>query len=78
MNNIIDNRSGNNYPCTLTRVLPNHIIVNMSGANGFNAVTGGANGTGIVTDATGNSYKINLPGLNSSVGTYEVTFNRII
>ncbi len=77
MNNIIDKRSGYNYPCTLTKVLPKYITVNMSGPNGFNAVTGGANGTGIVTDATGNSYTIILPGLNSSVGTYEVTFNRI-
>ncbi len=77
MNNIKDNRSGNNYPCNVTRVSVNHIVVNMSGPNGFNAVTGGANGNGIVTDATGNAYNVNLPGLNSSVGTYEVTLDRI-
>ncbi len=77
MNNILDNRNNQNWPAHNFTIGTAQITAQMAGQNGFNDVTTGVNGSGVLTDSTGNSYNIELPGLISQLGTLYVTFQRL-
>ncbi|MNK18859.1 hypothetical protein D3C87_370730 [compost metagenome] len=77
MSNVKDTRYRKDWPCTIVKVLPKHVVVKMAGQNGFNEVTQGNTGPGSVQDTNIQVvFEVSLPGLNSTVGTLEVTFNR--
>ena len=77
MNNVRDNRNHSDWPARVEGVSKNTVTVNMNGGNGYNDVTNGHDGQGVVTDNNGVSYPVRLPGLRAA-GNYIVTFDRIL
>ena len=73
MADVTDNRNNTSWPLTVTAMSQTTITATMAGANGFNDVTGGGNGTGVV-DNNG-QYDVDLPALAQG-GTNVVVFRR--
>lgn len=73
MANVTDNRNNTNWLLTVTAMSQTTITATMAGAKGFNDVTGGGNGTGVV-DNNG-QYNVDLPALAQG-GANVVVFTR--
>lgn len=77
MEEVYDNRIQRGRICTIDSIEKYTIVTTMTSNEGFEIVTTGKAGTGLVKDSITNAFPIGLPGQSTKEGTFEVTFNRL-